>query len=126
MAETKEKVRLSAKEIVWLSISLVVVTAGLVFFVLHFVGDAINNAGIENKYNLLYQAQDAMVSATKMGWLYWGLIIFAAGVIALLITLNYFASHNEKTADSQRKRGKRVLTEDDVRQAVEVKEASAE
>ena len=127
MKEAKEKVRLSAKEIVWLVISLVVVVAGLTFITLHFVSEGINNAGIEHKYNNLYLANQAMVNATKMGWLYWGLIILGVGVIALLITLSYFAVEADKNGGKSRKgKSKRVLTEEDVVQAVEVKETSAE
>ena len=127
MAEAKEKVRLSVKEIVWLVISLVIVAGGLTLIILNFIAEGINNAGIDNKFNPLYQANIAMINATKMGWLYWGLIILGVGVVVLLIVLNYFASVADKTGDRQRRgKGRRILTEEDVRQAVEVKEASAE
>ncbi len=127
MKENETKAKLSGKEITWLVISFIFLATALTFIAFHFIAAGINASGVEAKYNLLLQADKAMISATKLGWLYWGLVALLVGVIILIITLEVFARKNEKSVDKDRRRKDKKtfnISEDSVRDAVQVEEAA--
>lgn len=127
MKENETKAKLSGKEITWLVISFIFLATALTFIAFHFIAAGINAGGVEAKYNLLLQADKAMISATKLGWLYWGLVALLVGVIILIITLEVFARKNEKSVDKDRRRKDKKtfnISEDSVRDAVQVEEAA--
>ena len=123
MKENETKAKLSGKEITWLVISFIFLATALTFIAFHFIAAGINASGVEAKDNLLLQADKAMISATKLGWLYWGLVALLVGVIILIITLEVFARKNEKSVDKDRRRKDKKtfnISEDSVRDAVQV------
>ena len=127
MKENETKAKLSGKEIAWLVISFIFLATALTFIAFHFIAAGITASGVEAKYNLLLQADKAMISATKLGWLYWGLVALLVGVIILIITLEVFARKNEKSVDKDRRRKDKKtfnISEDSVRDAVQVEEAA--
>lgn len=129
MKENETKAKLSGKEITWLVISFIFLATALTFIAFHFIAAGINASGVEAKYNLLLQADKAMISATKLGWLYWGLVALLVGVIILIITLEVFARKNEKSVDKDRRRKDKKtfnISEDSVRDAVQVEEGAVE
>ncbi len=125
MKKNKAKIKLDPKEIVWIVIASVFGVTFLTFISFHFIAEIINNAGVKHELNALLVADDAMRKATKMGWLYWGLIALAIGVTIILISLNYFAKVNEQNIDREKRRKERMknISEDSVVQVVEEEKA---
>ena len=106
-------------EITWDIIAGIFVLAGLAFIVIGIVGYSLNVVPSDNWVIL---SQDAwLTNWSHIGYFYWGLILFAVGIIILLISLAFFAKIYDRNYDKVQRRQQRMATinDGDVKPAVE-------
>lgn len=117
--QLSKKHHYKASEITWDIIAGIFVLAGLAFITLGIIGYSIN---VVPSKNWVYLSQDAWLTGwSHMGYFYWGLILFAVGVIILIISLIYFSKIYDRNYDKVQRRQQRmaVLSNNDIKPAVE-------
>lgn len=97
----KKKLPLSIFELVWYPICIAVMLWGLTYVVL----------GLVNQFNDLTSLKsfcDSFKGTFKLDIYFWGLIIFAIGVVAGVIVCLFFAKTFDKAADREQRRSARL------------------
>ena len=119
-----KKSKISGKELAWYVISLSIIVIGLSFIVFHFVGDILRATGAQKDKNAVVVSAKWWDSWSKFGpnsWLYWGLIVFAFGILILVSSLIYNAKKTDRDYDKEQRRLQRLesITEADVLPAIQ-------
>mgnify|MGYP003295270099 CR=1 FL=1 len=101
----KKDRKISIFEIVWYSITGAVALWGLTYIVLGLV-HAFYPSTISN--NPLNEANEEMITNFGLGFLYWGLIIMAIGVVSACVALCICAKTTDREAEKANRRAARL------------------
>ena len=97
----KKKLPLSIFEIVWYSICVLVMIWGLVYVILGLVDGA-------NDLTSLHKFMGNFKKTFGLDMYFWGLIIFAIGVVAGVTVMIIYAKTFDKAADREQRRSARL------------------
>ena len=97
----KKKLPLSIFEIVWYSICVLVMIWGLVYVILALIDGA-------NDLTSLHKFMGNFQKTFGLSMYFWGLIIFAIGVVAGVTVMILFARTFDKAADREQRRSARL------------------
>ena len=97
----KKKLPLSIFEIVWYSICVLVMIWGLVYVILALIDDA-------NQLTDLHKFMANFKKTFGLSMYFWGLIIFAIGVVAGVTVMIIYAKTFDKAADREQRRSARL------------------
>ena len=97
----KKKLPLSIFEIVWYSICVLVMIWGLVYVILGLVDGA-------NDLTSLHKFMGNFKKTFGLDMYFWGLIIFAIGVVAGVTVMIVYAKTFDKAADREQRRSARL------------------
>ena len=97
----KKKLPLSIFEIVWYSICVLVMIWGLVYVILALIDGA-------NDLTSLHKFMADFKKTFGLSMYFWGLIIFAIGVVAGVTVMILFAKTFDKAADREQRRSARL------------------
>ena len=97
----KKKLPLSIFEIVWYSICVLVMIWGLVYVILGLIDGA-------NDLTSLHKFMDNFKKTFGLTMYFWGLIIFAIGVVAGVTVMIIYAKTFDKAADREQRRSARL------------------
>ena len=98
---SKKKLPLSIFEIVWYSICVLVMIWGLVYVILALIDGA-------NDLTDLHKFMGNFKKTFGLDMYFWGLIIFAIGVVAGVTVMILFAKTFDKAADREQRRSARL------------------
>lgn len=101
----KKQRKISIFEIVWYAITGGVAIWGLVYVILGLV-HAFYPSTLSN--NPLNEANEQMIANFGLGYLYWGLIILAIGVVAAIVVLCIYAKTTDREAEKANRRAARL------------------
>ncbi len=101
----KKKFKLSPKEYVWYILSLIMVTGGLVQIILGLI---VEFANVKVSDFPLYNGNQDLIGWSKLGFLNWGLIWLAVGVVLAVLVLCIFATTNDRNMEKQSRRAARL------------------
>lgn len=97
----KKNLKVSIFEIVWYSLCGAVALWGLVYIILGLIGDNINIISSDND---LKQFSNTIQKYFGLPALYWGMIIFAIGMIAIIVVLIIYSKKSERNYEKQQRR----------------------
>ena len=97
----KKKLPLSIFEIVWYSICVLVMIWGLVYVILALIDGA-------NQLTDLHKFMANFKKTFGLSMYFWGLIIFAIGVVAGVAVMIIYAKTFDKAADREQRRSARL------------------
>ena len=97
----KKKLPLSIFEIVWYSICVLVMVWGLVYVILALIDGA-------NNLTDLHKFMGNFKKTFGLSMYFWGLIIFAIGVVAGVTVMIIYAKTFDKAADREQRRSARL------------------
>ena len=97
----KKKLPLSIFEIVWYSICVLVMIWGLVYVILALIDGA-------NQLTDLHKFMGKFQKTFGLSMYFWGLIIFAIGVVAGVAVMIIYAKTFDKAADREQRRSARL------------------
>ena len=97
----KKKLPLSLFEIIWYSICILVMIWGLVYVILALIDGA-------NDLTSLHKFMADFKKTFGLSMYFWGLIIFAIGVVAGVTVMILFAKTFDKAADREQRRSARL------------------
>ena len=103
--KNKKPLKLSPKEFIWYILAFAFVIAGLTQIVLGLILEFVN---VKVSDFPLYNGNEALMGWSKLGFLHWGLIWLAAGVVLGVIILCVFASSADREVEKTSRRAARL------------------
>ena len=97
----KKKLPISIFELIWYPICLAVMLWGITYVVLGLVNQF-------NDFSALKSFAKSFKDLFKLDVYFWGLIIFAIGVVAGVVVMLFFAKTYDRAADREQRRSARL------------------
>lgn len=118
-----KKAKLSIFEIVWYSITGLVSLWGLTYIVLGLIAAFYPATSDKNE---LLKASETIAKYFGLGFLYWGIIILAIGVVAAAFVLCIKAKETDREVEKSQRRAARLAAQTEARTAKIVAENQEE